>query len=128
MVLSLFSLISLFMGNLSAQGGEARIRGSAAFYIDENDNVRGVTVGVSVGKNDAFSQSFFDPNTNRLSTVSVGSAGTITVTDETETGIGTIQDSLDPNPSQPQTRTITESGEVTIGSQSGTASLELDAP
>ena len=116
------------MGNLSAQGGEARIRASAGFHIDENNNVLGVTVGVSVGKNDAFSQSFFDPNTNQLSTVSVGSAGTITVTDKTDTSIGTIQDSLDPNPSQPQTSTVTQSGEIRICTESGTASMELNAP
>lgn len=103
---------------------QEKITGSAAFQIDDNNVVRGVTVGVSVGKNDSFSEAFYDPNTGQLSTVSIGSAGSITLGEQTSVGIGSIQDSLDPNPGG-QTTPAPGSGNITIGPESGTDSLEL---
>ena len=73
---------------------DPRITGSAAFDIDSNNQVKGVSVSVAIGQNDAFSRAFFEPNSNSLSAIAIGSQGSINISEESSTGIGQIRDSL----------------------------------
>ncbi|PHV63915.1 hypothetical protein [Cyanobacterium aponinum] len=119
--------LGIITENVAIQAGEAKITGSAGFHIDADNNVKGVVVGIAVGKNDAFSRAFYDPNTNQLSTVSIGSGGLINIMGETSIGIDSIKDTLDSNPSQPQTTSVSDLGQLQINNSSATANIQLNA-
>ncbi|MBE9176141.1 hypothetical protein IQ225_14010 [Synechocystis salina LEGE 06155] len=92
-------LLTLVMVLVSGGSVLGQITGSATFRVENingNDVITGAAVGVAIGDNDAFSDTFFDPNTGQISGIAIGSAGEITIEAQPipDVGIGSITDSV----------------------------------